>query len=72
MTDREQLELVKELLRALKGMLEVWEEDPAYGVHYAEKARAALTRMAECPSQSMVRNMQKKPAPPLQKRRKHD
>ena len=70
MTDREQLELVKELLGALKGMLEVWEEDPAYGVQYAEKARAALTRMAECPSQRLP--LFKRPAPPLQKRRKHD
>jgi hypothetical protein len=30
------------LLEALKKMLEVWEEDPAYGHASAEKARAAI------------------------------
>jgi hypothetical protein len=33
-----------ELLEALKEMLEVWEEDPAYGSVHAEKARAAIAR----------------------------
>jgi hypothetical protein len=33
-----------ELLEALKEMLEVWEEDPAYGATHADKARAAIAR----------------------------
>ena len=33
-----------ELLKALKQMLEVWEEDPAYGATHADKARAAIAR----------------------------
>jgi hypothetical protein len=33
-----------ELLEALKQMLEVWEEDPAYGAKHADKARAAVIR----------------------------
>ena len=33
-----------ELLEALKEMLEVWEEDPAYGHASAEKARAAIAK----------------------------
>ncbi len=32
------------LLEALKEMLEVWEEDPAYGAMHADKARAAIAR----------------------------
>lgn len=31
-----------ELLVACKGLLEVWEEDPAYGGADAERARAAI------------------------------
>jgi hypothetical protein len=34
----------QELLDALKQMLEVWEEDPAYGATHADKARAAIAR----------------------------
>jgi hypothetical protein len=34
-----------ELLEALKQMLEVWEEDPAYGATHADKARAAIARV---------------------------
>jgi hypothetical protein len=33
-----------DLLEALKGMLGVWEEDPAYGHASAEKARAAIAK----------------------------
>jgi hypothetical protein len=33
-----------ELLEALKQMLEVWEEDPAYGATHADKARAAIAK----------------------------
>jgi hypothetical protein len=33
-----------ELLEALKQMLEVWEEDPAYGATHADKARATIAR----------------------------
>jgi len=33
-----------ELLEALKAMLAVWEEDPAYGATHADKARAAIAR----------------------------
>jgi hypothetical protein len=33
-----------ELLEALKEMLEMWEEDPAYGATHADKARAAIAR----------------------------
>jgi hypothetical protein len=33
-----------ELLEALKAMLEVWEEDPAYGAMRADKARAAIKK----------------------------
>jgi hypothetical protein len=33
-----------ELLEALKEMLEVWEEDPAYGATYADKARAVIAK----------------------------
>jgi hypothetical protein len=33
-----------ELLEALKEMLAVWEEDPAYGAAHAEKARAAIAK----------------------------
>lgn len=33
-----------ELLEALKEMLAVWEEDPAYGHASAEKARAAIAK----------------------------
>jgi hypothetical protein len=33
-----------ELLEALKEMLEVWEEDPAYGATHADKARAAIKK----------------------------
>jgi hypothetical protein len=36
-----------ELLDALKQMLEVWEEDPAYGATHADKARAAIARAEE-------------------------
>ena len=32
------------LLEALKQMLSVWEEDPAYGATHADKARAAIAR----------------------------
>ena len=35
------------LLEALKDMLEVWEEDPAYGAASAEKARAAIKAVEE-------------------------
>jgi Sec-independent protein translocase protein TatA len=35
---------VEELLEALKEMLKVWEEDPAYGAMHADKARAAIAR----------------------------
>jgi hypothetical protein len=34
-----------ELLEALKQMLEVWEEDPAYGATHADKARAVIARV---------------------------
>jgi hypothetical protein len=34
-----------DLLEALKQMLEVWEEDPAYGATHADKARAAIARV---------------------------
>jgi hypothetical protein len=34
----------EELLEALKQMLEVWEENPAYGATHADKARAAIAR----------------------------
>jgi hypothetical protein len=38
-------ELNEELLEALKQMLEVWEEDPAYGATHAERtARAAIAK----------------------------
>jgi hypothetical protein len=33
-----------ELRDALKQMLEVWEEDPAYGATHADKARAAIAK----------------------------
>jgi hypothetical protein len=33
-----------DLLVSLKEMLEVWEEDPAYGAMHAEKARAAIAK----------------------------
>jgi len=33
-----------DLLESLKEMLEVWEEDPAYGAMHAEKARAAIAK----------------------------
>jgi hypothetical protein len=33
-----------ELLEALKEMLEVWEEDHAYGATHADKARAAIAK----------------------------
>jgi hypothetical protein len=36
-----------ELLEALKAMLEVWEEDPAYGATHADKARAAIAKAEE-------------------------
>ena len=36
-----------ELLEALKQMLEVWEENPAYGATHADKARAAIARAEE-------------------------
>jgi hypothetical protein len=36
-----------DLLEALKEMLEVWEEDPAYGHASAEKARAAIKAVEE-------------------------
>jgi hypothetical protein len=32
------------LLEALKAMLEVWEEDPAYGAMHADKARATIKK----------------------------
>ncbi len=34
----------QELLEALRAMLEVWEEDPAYGATHADKARAAIAK----------------------------
>jgi hypothetical protein len=34
----------RELLEALKQMLAVWEEDPAYGATHADKARAAIAK----------------------------
>jgi len=34
-----------ELLEALKQMLEVWEEDPAYGATHADKVRAAIAKV---------------------------
>jgi hypothetical protein len=34
----------QELLEALKEMLKVWEEDPAYGSTHADKARAAIAK----------------------------
>ncbi len=34
-----------ELLEALKQMLEVWEEDPAYGATHADKARAVIAKV---------------------------
>jgi hypothetical protein len=34
----------QELLEALKAMLAVWEEDPAYGAMHADKARAAIAK----------------------------
>lgn len=33
-----------ELREALRAMLEVWEEDPAYGATHADKARAAISK----------------------------
>jgi hypothetical protein len=33
-----------ELLEALKAMLAVWEEDPAYGTDAADKARAVIAK----------------------------
>jgi hypothetical protein len=41
---RRQHALNGELLEALKAMLAVWEEDPAYGATHADKARAAIAR----------------------------
>lgn len=34
----------QDLLEALKEMLEVWQEDPAYGATHADKARAAIAK----------------------------
>ena len=34
----------QELLEALKEMLEIWEEDPAYGATHADKARAVIAK----------------------------
>jgi hypothetical protein len=34
----------REMLEALKAMLAVWEEDPAYGAKHADKARAAIAK----------------------------
>ena len=33
-----------ELLEALRAVMEMWEEDPAYGATHADKARAAIAR----------------------------
>ena len=43
--ERDELRKVnQELLEALKEMLKVWEEDPAYGAMHADKARAAIAK----------------------------